>query len=125
GKQYAALPTEKDLDDFERQFSFQLPPSYRAFALLMGPGVVAGLCTIATPGCESDLSDLIFLNDYKRKNWKKIADSLHQEMTTEGLEQLGRLITMAVGHDGIEFGWDPKDVSSEGDLECSIYLVRR
>ncbi|MCC7420204.1 MAG: SMI1/KNR4 family protein [Planctomycetaceae bacterium] len=125
GKPYEAPPTEQDLDAFEQHFSFQLPLSYRAFALLMGPGTVSGFCTIATPGCKSEQSDLNSLNRSKQKNWKKIAELLDRRMTPEGLEQLGRLITMAVAPDGIDFGWDPKDISPEGGHEQGIYLVRR
>ncbi|MCC7423421.1 MAG: SMI1/KNR4 family protein [Planctomycetaceae bacterium] len=113
------------MDAFEQDLSFELPLSYRAFALLMGPGEVAGFCTIATPGCESDPFDLYSLHRYKQENWKKIAESLHRHMTLEGLEQVERLITMAVVTDSIQFGWDPKDVSPEGGHECGIYLVRR
>lgn len=88
----------------EQDLSFELPLSYRAFALLMGPGKVAGFCTIATPGCESDLFDLISLNRFKQENWTKIAELLRRRMTPEGLEQMERLITMGVATDGIEFG---------------------
>jgi hypothetical protein len=104
-----APPTDAQLDTFEHSAGFRLPPSYREFAKLFGPGTLAGVYDIATPGGELSSFELERLNTETQGYLGDDCPAVHE-----------RCVYFCDTAGGDCVGWDPESRDA-GSGEYDIY----
>jgi hypothetical protein len=115
GYHFAPKPTEAALRAFEQAHNLLLPKSYRDFAIVFGPGELAGLYRLATP--------LTLSNDYELT---KFSQNLHgdaDERLLEGFgsaDETGRFLFFSDGG-GCFYGWKLDEMADPASREYAIY----
>jgi hypothetical protein len=118
-------PTAADLDQFEVARGFKLPQSYREFATIFGPGLLARYFWIAAPGCPEcgTHSDLEMLD---KESPSQAPLNFLQEVHEGGdIAQMRRMVFFCETEGAESIGWDPTEVTDQDGPEYEIYLVPR
>jgi uncharacterized protein (TIGR02996 family) len=113
----APRPTEAEMDAFEAAHGFPLPPSYRAFLRVFGPGDVNSMFKIAAPG-GPDYYNLERMQEEAREGIEAAEyDFVSDEYV--GLEPITRMIIFCEW-DSDRWGWDPAERADAGRGEYAI-----
>ena len=109
----------KEIDALETQLGFRLPPSYKAFLRVFGPGGVrSNFFSIAAPSGPWNPNA-----DEMTRTVRKSIDYLGYDFVTEEharLEPISRMIFFCKDFGGNQFGWDP---DAPRDSEAGEYAV--
>lgn len=110
----APRPTEAEMDSFEFAHGFKLPPSYRAFLQVFGPGDVNFAFHLAAPGgpqhynLEAMAEDAREQVEYERGDIDFAADEY------VGREPITRMVVFCAW-DSDRWGWDPDEPRGDGE----------
>jgi len=121
---YAPIPkpTKKDMDHFEETAGFQLPQSYREFAMAFGAGDLARKFKFATPGSKDRAYDLSRFHRECRKF--AVSDASLAYFPETDLPRALRMFWFSL--DDIRsqyFGWDTLDLTDVKNHEYGIYIL--
>jgi SMI1 / KNR4 family (SUKH-1) len=123
GSGYVPRATPESLDAFEAEVGAPLPPSYRDFAVLFGPGQLAGLFKLRAPvGTEHQNADLRPLN----AEWRQLV--AEQGWYLQGAPDpahLRRLLFFCETDGGNDYCWDPRDGSAHEEHEYPVRFKGR
>lgn len=109
---------EAAAEQFEVTTGYKLPPSYKAFAQVFGPGEMGDYYRICIPGDEKCGYDLTTGHNLAREAYSP----------AEPCEQgkiLDRLLYFASTIGGEFVGWDPLDMTDPINPEYRVYYVTR
>jgi predicted DNA-binding WGR domain protein len=112
----APLPTVAEMDAFEAAHGFELPPSYRAFLQVFGPGDVT-IFRIAAPGGPAHYSLEEMAEEARRRLEDESIDFASDEYV--GLEPVTRMVVFCAW-DSDRWGWDRGERDAHGE-----YVIRR
>lgn len=111
----APPPTASELDAFEAVLRFKLPPTYRAFVTVFGPGDVNGMFQIATPGGPRHHN----LEDAVEKARTESTHEAEAGIFSRSEQEAGRApITRLVVFckwDSDRWGWDREESRPDGE----------
>jgi hypothetical protein len=119
---YAPLPkpSPATFAEYESATSFRLPPSYREYAAVFGPGEIGAYARIRAPGYPDDEgSDLAECDRFKHEG-----DNLLCEIYGDP-ERIRRLVFFATSFTGDIFGWDPAEVTDPATPEYAVWGLPR
>ncbi|MCA9117232.1 MAG: SMI1/KNR4 family protein [Planctomycetaceae bacterium] len=122
---YAEPSTSEELDAFKQEFDLRLPPSYRAFASVVGPGTLADLFRIETPVNGRSNLDLTDSHRSNQGGWPGYFDFTDPSEASTEVQRMVRIVWFSSTFRGDMFGWDPEDSTAGTGGECGIYLHRR
>jgi hypothetical protein len=115
-------PEEGELDAFECEINSPLPPSYREFILMFGPGELAQEFMIFAPICPGNKHfDMRKFNNHFRQAFDKcevLQNSYKEPQLIRRLVFFGRNI----GND--YFGWDPEETAKKANPEYQIHFLQ-
>lgn len=114
------LTTPEELVQFEREWDFQLPDSYKAFCQIIGAGEIAETFQITTPYAPGTYSDLSQDNRMWRENY--FNDTIG---SWKWRRQLSRVIRFASDYTGASYAWDPVDIVDVDRHEYGVYYMPR
>ncbi|HEY1065083.1 MAG TPA: SMI1/KNR4 family protein [Pirellulales bacterium] len=112
--------SQDDLEAFERELNFRLPPSYKDFCTVLGPGELGEWFNIAAPGFRGERGsqyDLATVGSHHRagRDWREYSPNP---------QQFERAIIFATDQSGNLYFWDPA-VPSEVAGEYAIFVNER
>ncbi len=121
----AFRPSLADFDGFEVMRDFNLPQSYREYAAVFGPGLLARFFHIGVPGCPAlgMLADLALLDEDSPSH----APVAFLGEVHEGgdVAQLKRMMFFCATEGSDTIGWDPTEMTDRAGPEYAIYFVPR
>lgn len=99
---------------FERDFSIELPLSYRGFISEFGPGELAGRFVFRAPGYPDfgRYADLAMFTEHWRSKLKRHVQD----------QRIARMVYFCETTYGDFVGWDPLDVRDQSVCEYGIYV---
>ncbi len=129
-------PTDEAIAEYERQSGFLLPPSYREFAKVFGPGELAEGYKVRTPGsCLTGRStaistfnhncDLAEFNRRLRRPSNPLGPDVINDIYNRDKERISRLVCFADSMIGEVIGWDPLDIRDQANGEYGIFIIVR
>ena len=119
GHVYVPRPTTQTLDDFGAWAGFKLPPSYRDFVLLFGPGELAGWYRILAPvGLKKARQDLAAFHS----DWLKETRRHDFGQWWHNPERMKRVVFFCDTFGAEYFAWDPQDSSRTEPEEYRVHL---
>jgi hypothetical protein len=113
------------LDAFEARAGVKLPPSYRDFVQLFGPGQLAGWFTIAAPlgAARQEAEHLKWADlEWWRDYWQGLATE-HRPWVDPA--KMRRLVFFSEEESGPWFAWDPQDQTPGQPGEYRVHLRER
>jgi len=121
---YTRPPTEVELSRYESEEGIRLPSSYRAFALVFGPGELAGIFRIAVPYCKVAAFNLgREIKAHKRQFVGKMG-WLRKEKYGDP-DRVQRMLVFSTTYRGEKYAWDPVEVTDGRAHEYQVYLLSR
>lgn len=113
----APTPTEAEMDAFEDPHDFRLPPSYRAFLKVFGPGEFNGMFRVAVPGGPKHFNLEDLAEETRRRIEVEAIDFAADEYVE--LEPVTRMVVFCAW-DSERWGWDRDRRDDSGE-----YVIRR
>lgn len=112
-------PTSADLDKAEKKIGAKLPPSYRDFAQLFGPGQHGGYFRIYAPmaGAKYKMSDLAEQTLAMREGLSDMAEK------DKDKKFYGRMVPFADTLGGDIFCWDPLPPKGKQVEEYPVFVL--
>jgi len=117
-------PTALDLDRFEAERGLKLPRSYRNYAVIFGPGLLARYFDIAVPGCRERAKryDLALLDANSPSHYPV---DLSEEIHPGDSAQIRRMLFFCETVGAESIGWDTTELTDKTEQEYEIYLLPR
>jgi hypothetical protein len=113
-------PLPAALDEYEAMTNFRLPPSYRGYALVFGPGELGAYARIRTPGYKgTEFADLFECDRFTHEGDWLLCKIYGQT------ERIRRLVYFATSFTGDIFGWDAAEVTDPVAPEYAIWGLPR
>lgn len=116
----APKPRRNAFGEFEKHLGFRLPPSFRDFASVFGPGEFGAYVRLRAPGFAGN--EALDLSECHRFTHE--GDDILGEVYGDP-ERIRRLVFFATSFTGDIFGWDPADVTDERAPEYAIWGLPR
>lgn len=113
----------KQIPQFEKEWNFRLPDSYKAFMEEFGPVSVAGGYQIMPPVGKKEFSDIASYNTSVRKFVKDNLSDMRK--CKKWYPQLMRVIIFGSDYCGDNYAWDPLEVTNHTTCEYGVYYVVR
>ncbi len=112
------IPSEKDLDRFEKEFKLVLPKTYRAFVREIGPGTLGGYFVISAPLYDDD-------RKYGLQKKAKLQQTSDVLASIYGKDVVSRLVPFGGSIIGDIFAFDPTTRRGIRNVEYSIFALPR
>lgn len=103
---------------FEREIGLKLPPTYKSFVKVFGPGEIGGFFRIWIPGDKELNYDLA--HEYEETHL-----GCTQEAASEADKFNARFVFFGSTIGGDLVGWDPKDVTDPKGPEYRVHFIAR
>src|SRR5262249_36057044 len=113
-------PTAAALDRFESVTGLPLPRSYREYTLVFGPGELAELARICTPGYPGDDTIDLYENNRFTHGGEEILTDAYGEP-----ERVHRMAFFGSTVGGDYLGWDTAEVEDPEAHEYAVYGLAR
>lgn len=115
--QALSKPTDATLDKFESAHKFKLPPSYREFVKVFGPGEIGGYFRIYAPGYGKSGADLgRFVKEIRE------LEEVFRDRFRQKVRFIKRMVPFADTLGGDIIVWGPSEITDPSS-EYSIYMI--